>query len=333
VVLDTGVDEGYEQCLRVEAFDQWRYCNNVPVQNDPSTLLRQFLDYLDDMFLAGGCHDDGNKTWLGLMHLIPALRDPFHLCLRVDQATTGWAKRAPASCRVAITEAVIMAIIGDQLARQKIFEAVNCLLQYLTGGRPGEIDGLSCRQLLPPPLAASGRLEDLEDVWGVLLYPQDLSTPGKTAASDEITLLDDPEWFFMGPHWQRLLMVRRSGQLHARKGEERLIPVEGTLVDLSFSESVKNLKLQDELFSPHLVRYGIRHASVSNDKLTNKRNRAQVYARCGWKPKISPAVMSHAVKVMNQIPAPVITYGQFVKANFAQILGNQVILPPFGKFQ
>ena len=314
VVLDSG-EKDY--VLRVQAFEQWRLVNQLPQQTSHEVVLYQFLDYLDEMFVAGGGHDDGSKTWAGLMHLIPQLKSQVSLCVRVKKALTGWAKRAPAGSRAPTAEVVVMALIGDMIGRSKLVEALNCLLQFLTCRRPGEIDALLVNQLIPPSQAAAGRLKE---VWGVLLHPQQANLPGKTGEFDESILLNDPEWNFMNPHWLALI----SG----RPASDRLFPLEGLVISQCFQKSVENLNLQSE----NLVRYGLRHAGASNDLLSGKRTREEVKARAGWKTDSSMSRYTketHALKALNRVPPKVIEYGTFVKANLPAILSGQVRLLPF----
>ena len=55
VVLDSG-EKDY--VLRVRAFELWRLANQLPRQSAHEIVLFQYLDYLDEMFVAGGSHDD-----------------------------------------------------------------------------------------------------------------------------------------------------------------------------------------------------------------------------------------------------------------------------------
>ena len=318
VVLDSGESD---YVLRVKAFEQWRVANQLPCQSSHDIVLHQFLDYLDEMFLAGGGHDDGSKTWAGLIHLVPQLRDQVSLCLRVKKALSGWAKRAPAGSRAPTAEVVVMAIVGDMIGRKKLAEALNCLLQYLTCRRPGEIDALLVDQLIPPSKVATGHLNE---VWGVLLHPQKDNLPGKTGEFDESILLNDPEWKFMSPHWHALIANRPP--------KDPLFPVEGSVVSNCFQVSVENLNLQKE----NLVRYGLRHAGASNDLLSGKRSREEVKSRAGWKTDSSMnryTKETHALRALHRIPLAVTDYGTFVKENLPTVLTGQVALHSFQNHQ
>ena len=314
VVLDSG-EKDY--VLRVQAFEQWRLANQLPCQSTHEIVLVQFLDYLDEMFVAGGGHDDGSKTWAGLLHLIPQLKDEVSLCSRVKKALSGWAKRAPAGSRAPTAEVVVMALVGDMIGRKRLVEALNCLLQFLTCRRPGEIDALLVSQLIPPSPVAAGRLKE---VWGVLLHPQQNNVPGKTGEFDESILLNDPEWNFMNPHWMALVANRPPS--------DPLFPAEGLVISQCFQNSVENLNLQSE----NLVRYGLRHAGASNDLLSGKRTREEVKARAGWKTDSSMSRYTketHALKALHRIPAQVTEYGTYVKKNLPAILSGEVPLLPF----
>ena len=318
VVLDSG-DADY--VLRVQAFEQWRVVNQLPRQASLNVVLHQFLDYLDDMFLAGGGQADASRTWTGLMHLVPQLRDQVPYGLRVRKALSGWAKRAPTWSRAPIAEVVVMALIGDMIGRKMLPVALNCLLQYLTCLRPGEVDALLVDQLIPPSKMARGHLSE---VWGVLRHPLQDSMPGKTGESDKIILLDDPEWSFMSAHWRALTANRPP--------KDPLFPMGVSVIDLCFQASVENLNLQTE----NLVRYGIRQAGANNDLVLGKRSREEVETRAGLitdSPLNRYTKETYALQALHRIPLAVTDYGTFVKENLPTVLTGQVPLHCFHNHQ
>ncbi len=77
-----------------------------------------------------------------------------------------------------------MAVLGSVLAEGQTFAATSLLLQFLSCARPGEIDGLTVGDVIPP-LPHAGK------TWGLPIAPTDGLNPAKTGERDESVLLEN----------------------------------------------------------------------------------------------------------------------------------------------
>lgn len=317
IVLDPGAED-YR--LRVQAFEEWRTTNKLGPQSEPAGVLLQFLDFLDEMFCAGGGHSDGEKSFSGLLYMIPKIRQEEVLMARVSNALEGWSKRAPQGSRAPHSIESVMAVIGDMIAHGKILEAIDCLIQFLTTWRPGEIDRLLTEHLIQPPPGSR------PSHWSILLAPSQAvdPRPGKTGEYDESVVLDILEFEWLNAVFQQL---KRS-----RQPQQKLFPMTSEEISAAFAESANRLGLHEL----GLVRYGLRHASASWLLLNNLKTYEAVKNRGGWRTDTSMKRYAKAAlvaKMASQTPSRTIEYGTYVMSKLREAMIGTHTLVPFESFR
>ena len=297
-ILDS-VADNYRDWSRL--FLDWQESEGLADTTLVEPLLLQLLDFLDVLFLVGASHADGKKVHAALNDLLPELKSSPHLQERVKKSLLGWSKRAPDLQRDPIVEEAVLCIIAEMLSRRKVLHAANCLLQYIFYLRPGEVDGLEVRQILPPVLHGGLGLQQ----WALLLSPQDRLNPGKTGERDESLVLDDPEWFWFGDVLRELIASRRPMESVWTFTSDEMVQ--------EFQTSLKNLKME----SLGVVRYMLRHAAASNDLLKQKRDRGSVKDRGRWTTDSSlrrygkPA---RALRAAHSLPPGLLQYGTQIRS-------------------
>ena len=198
-------------------------------------------------------HADASKTWADVQKFIPAVRASTVQCKRVQNALDGFSKRALAESREPAPEEVYFAIIGQLIHRGNPLVALNEAVRYLYMGRPGEIDSLLVKQLVPPV----GK----HKFWSVLLGIQEDRRPGKTGEYDEGVVLDQPLAVSLSSAFAALVNFREPNY--------RIWPIENRVMSHQFDLMVQELGMSDF----HIItRYGSRHAAASHDLYHQQRS-------------------------------------------------------------
>ena len=268
------------------------------------------MDFSDALFLSGLAHSDGTKTWAAIQAFIPAVLQESFLCSRVMSALDGYGKRAPEGSRDCPPEEAVFAVVGALLHLGKPLSALNELVRYLAGGRPGEIDGLKVSQLIEPRTSTG--------CWSILLHPQENLAPGKTGAFDESILLDQALVKEMHTCLQALV--------EGRPPADPLWMVSSTDLNLDFQKALQFLKMDNV----GLVRYSWRHAAASHDLLSKNRTQEEVKARYRWQSDTSMRRYTKAARVeyfARRLPPQVLEFGALVRTSCANIFRGQE-LPP-----
>lgn len=145
--------------------------------------------------------------------------------------------------------------------------ALMVFLMFTTYARPGEIRGLTARQVLRPT-RRSGPLSH----WAISIAPQEDDASLRQALSkmgtmDDTILLDAPR--FLGP----LLGQRLVG----RRPRDCIFPLAADTTVAQFRQA------SDALGLPELSLYQLRHGGASEDALSRARPLAEIRARGRWR--------------------------------------------------
>jgi hypothetical protein len=119
-----------------------------------------------------------------VQHVLPEVLTAPGWKSRTSHALKGCEKRGPTESRAPPPEEFVMAVLGSVLAEGQTFAATSLLLQFLSCARPGEIDGLTVGDVIPP-LPHAGK------TWGLPIAPTDGLNPAKTGERDESVLLEN----------------------------------------------------------------------------------------------------------------------------------------------
>jgi len=291
--------------------EDWRKQEKIPAPLSPACVILTFLDYVDAQFFSGLSHADSSKTWAAIQKLIPSVLKEADLCRRARNALDGFSKRAPAESREPAPEEIYFAIIGNMLWKDQIIPALNETLRYLSMCRPGEIDLLLVKQLVPP--VGKHRL------WSILLAIQEEKRPGKTGEYDEGVVLDQ----VLATNLHRTFVELTAG----RSPEERLWQCEPHILQSAFNQSVTDLQL-DHL---HITRYGSRHSAASHDLYHRLRTFNETKERGRWKSDHSMRRYSKAARLQyftNKVHPDVLKYGEMVKTELPKLFRGLKISPP-----
>ena len=296
---------------RLQYLGEWRIEEGLPVATTGSQVATTFLDYLDALFFTGLSHADGSKTWAALQALVPKVSQNPDLVARIRRAVDGFAKRAPAGSRDPPPEEVIYAVVGWLLWNNFPLAALNELMRFLCGARPGEIDHLTVRQLIAP--------SDQTGHWCVLYNPSEALRPGKTGEYDEGVTIDQP-------HIKPLHHVF-SDLIQGRNPSDNLWQTTPEQMNKHFQNAMDGLGLSHL----NIVRYSWRHAAASHDLLKKLRTQEEVKARFRWRSDASMKRYAKAARVeffKQQIPVNVLKYGTIVKEELTKMFAGQKIRPP-----
>jgi len=291
--------------------EEWRKTEKIPAPLTPACVILTFLDYVDAQFFSGQSQADSSKTWAAIQKLIPSVMKEVDLCRRARNALDGFTKRAPAESREPAPEEIYFAIIGNMLWKDQVIPALNETLRYLSMCRPGEIDHLLVKQLVPP--VGKHRL------WSILLAIQEEKRPGKTGEYDEGVVLDQP--LAVNLHRQFTELT------HNRSPDERLWNCEPQVLVNAFNQSISDLKLGHL----HITRYGSRHSAASHDLYHKLRTYNETKERGRWKSDHSMRRYAKAARLQyytNKVDPNILAYGEKVKTELSKMFRGQKISPP-----
>lgn len=299
---------------RGAAFEAWRADNHLVAPTSVPALLGLVLERLDVMFMEGCHHGDGEKLIAAIAHLLPMVHDFPVWKVGIKNALSGWEKREPGGSHAPAPppKNLVFAIVAAQVYLGFVFSAVGLLLQFFGYLRPGEMETMLIKQLVPPNALAN------ETSWSVILGAIDSDNPAKNDEREESVLLDDPEMGWMHNVFQRLLAHRAPHEL---------------VLPLSPGDHLKNWKAAVEVLGLQdldICRYSLRHAGASNDLLEHKRDVASVKARGRWKADSSMKRCMKTAKAMefsHRIPDEILRYGQQTFKIFPAILNGSQSVP------
>ena len=126
---------------------------------------------------------------------------------RPTRSLRGWNIASPQFQRLPMPVEMLGAVMGIFLHWGFHQLAFRLFLEFVGYMRPGECSNLKVSQLIPPqPSMTSAR-----HFWAILLHPQELKVPGKTAVLDVSILIDSDLW--MGQYLSRLSSKKPTDHL------------------------------------------------------------------------------------------------------------------------
>jgi len=296
---------------RLQLLESWRIEEGLPPAATAEQVSLVFLGYVDALFFSGLSHADASKTLAALQAKIPVFSARQDLVARCKKAAEGFSKRAPAGSRDPPPEEVVYAVVGALLWQDKPVEALNELVRYLSGGRPGEVDNLTVDRLIPPQ-TANGH-------WSILFNPRENVKPGKTGEFDEGVVLDQANLKALGKVFHQLVANRPGTENLWNKSTDQL--------NQGFNQALTILGLDHF----NIVRYSWRHAAASQDLLSKSRTAEEVKARYRWKSDSSMRRYTKAARVeyfRGKLPKDCLKYGEIVKTQLPSMFAGQKIRPP-----
>jgi hypothetical protein len=246
-----------------------------------------------------------------LIAKVPQLSKDSALVARCKKAAEGYAKRAPAGSRDPPPEEVVYAVVGCLIAMNKPLEALNELIRFLCGARPGEIDHLTVDQFIKPTQP--------DGFWSILYNLIENLRPGKTGEWDEGVIIDQPHVQCLSPIFHQMVVNRSAGGNLWKRTPQQL--------NVAFNLALERLGLTHL----NIVRYSWRHAAASADLLTKSRTAEEVKARFRWRSDSSMKRYTKAARVeyfRKQFPPDVLSYGHIIKTQLLNIFQGHVIQPP-----
>jgi len=306
--LDPTIDD-YNQRLKV--LEEWRIQEGLLPAKTGMEVALLFLQFVDASFFSGLGHADTSKTLAALQARIPQFNVLSDWVARCRKASDGFAKRAPAGSRDPPPEEVVYAVVGTCLWLDEPLVALNELLRFLAGARPGEIDDLQVGRFIAPRMKSG--------CWSVLFNPVEDLAPGKTGEFDEGVIIDQRHIRVLHPIFNQLVADRDPGQ-----NLWNVSPVHCTKV---FNQALAILHVEHL----NLVRYSWRHAAASHDLLHKLRSQEEVKQRYRWRSDYSMKRYTKAARVeyfRKQVPVDVLKYGAIIKTQLANVFSGQKIRPP-----
>jgi len=296
---------------RLKLLEAWRIEEGINPAQTAEQIMLLFLAYVDALFFSALSHADASKTLAALQAKIPAFSVRTDLIARCKKATEGFAKRGPAGSRDPPPEDIVYAVVGTLLWMNKPLEALNELVRFLSGGRPGEIDNLTVDRLVPPA--------DPSGMWSVLFNLRENVKPGKTGEFDEGVVLDQPNIAPLTPLFNQLIANRQ--------GSDNLWNLSSDQLNQGFNQALQMLGLNDF----NIVRYSWRHAAASHDLLSKSRTAEEVKSRYRWKSDSSMKLYTKAARVecfRSKLPSAVLKFGATVKTQLPAMFAGHRIKPP-----
>ena len=300
--------------VRVHAFVMW--CQSLALTwTSPFGLDCITLSHLDEMFFKGMSMSDGSKLLAAICFFLATVEgyEVFNFP-RCRKALKAWARIAPNRMRVPFPWLALAGVLGVLLWEGDIQNAIKLLVQFRTYLRPGALDALLVRQLLPP-VASAGRPYRH---WAILGNPLEDKVPGKTGEYDLSIVYDSEPW--IGPFFEVLTRGRAPNSLlwTANSASTSAALLHGCEV-LGF------LPLRP-------CRYALRHGGASDDLLTGTRARADVKARGDWKSDRSVrryGKQARALDELSKLPPRSLAYGRLVADHLeVAFLRTRTFKPP-----
>ena len=291
--------------LRIDRFSVW--CQQHRKDWKSASELDQVLAlYLQSLFEAGRGQDEGIRVVAAIKFFIPEVSRLGERGLpRAVRSLKGWNLAMPQRQRLPMPLEVLGAMMGCLLYRGYPQLALRMFIQFVTYMRPGEISNLTVGQLIPPQPSMTNACQ----FWAILLHPQELKIPGKTALFDGSILLDSDLW--MGPLLAKITVGRNPAEPLWADPHQLLVQ--------QFSQITKELGLEEL----GLSLYALRHGGASHDILASRRPLLEVKKRGRWstdsslKRYVKEARLQHELSKVNPV---VVQYGQGVLTDLPSLL-------------
>ena len=272
------------------------------------------VTFFDEEFFKGAPVGEASRLLSALKHFLPEVSKMGNAALpRAHRSLLSWTKKALGQMRLPIPELILMAIIGHCLWSRRFWSAVAFFMQFRTYLRPGAVDALRVKQLVPPTVIAGAHYAK----WGLILNPMEDKEAGKTGTFDDSIIWDTELWMHS-------LFIK----LTANRGpDERLWPHSGAEMMDHFMAAVSDLNL-DQL---RPCRYGLRHGGASEDLLSGRRDHLAVKRRGGWRTDSSLKRYGKESRVLGEfkkVTPAVVEYGKVIQEQLEDLLVNGKLPPP-----
>ena len=295
------------------SFEQWAVSRKIPMR-DFDEVDRAVVEYLDHLFLQGAAADHGDKLLLALSHRHPEMSkgcpaNPF----RARAAMRGFRKLAHGLSRAPLPRQGLLAMVGAALHLKWHEFALALLLGWSAFLRlPSDLVRMVGASLVPPAPAAGVRC------WGLLLYPQEVETLGKTLIHDESILLDDSDFAPLGP----LLTQLKKNKLDTS-------PLWSFTQNQFYSMYRKCVGLA---LLPHEINpYQIRHGAASWAALSQSRSMAEIQERLRHRSDTSTRRYKNATRYLaelHRLPEETQQYGSLIDRDLANFMLRRRPAPP-----
>ena len=300
---------------RLCSMDSWRKQENIDDAINLEQLTFIILNFLDHLFWGGEPHGVGEKLVAAMKHFYPELSNKPHLKARLQNGLTGWGKRSPEASHSPLPVSGVFAIIGAMLHQSHFLSACFVLIQFLGYLRPGELQGLTVGQLLPP-VASSGASRH----WCLLLSPIASANPRPTKSGEyEESVVFDLKEF----EWLDWAVFK---PLKDRPADSPLIPLSATELLDQWKQAIAALGM-DKL---EVSRYSMRHSGASWDLLQRNRSISDIKHRGRWASDSSMKRYLKIAKVSDmgqRIGQPVLSYGDRIREIARTLFGGRCQMP------
>lgn len=276
----------YAKCFA--AVWKWRQSESCPVPRSGRELEALLLKYIDKLYIQGAPAHEAELAVAAVKDRLPQLTSSCTFA-RVRRALSGFRKCRPHRSRAPVPKEIVGGLI-EVLALKGFHElALMVMVMFSTYARPGEVRGLTARQVLRPARRA-GPLAH----WAITIAPQEDSALfpqalSKTGTMDDTILVDRPS--FLGP-----LLGQRAAVLRPRE----------VVFRLSADKSVAQFKEAAEALGlAGLALYQLRHGGASEDALSRSRTLGEICARGRWRSDSSlrryakPAMLHRLLKKLS----------------------------------
>jgi len=247
--------------------------------------------YLEELYAEDEPVSTGDYVLAALAHFVPRFSVRANCGLpRCRQALKGWRRKRPAASRLPLPWEVVALLANWMVLTHRWEAAVVLLITFQGYFRPGEPFKLRVRDAVPPVAGSSGRH------WALILHPLELGVASKTKAYDETSIIDLPEFQFLGVALARLQAGRDPDQPLFR------LPAAAFLSILREGAAVHDL----DRFISRVVPYRLRHGGASFDIAAGKRTLAEVGRRGRWRTAASVRRYEKGGRVgqlLNQLPS------------------------------
>ena len=196
----------------VTAFYQW--CQQRGLIGDFATFLisaptidEALTTYMHEKFFAGELSYVPTKLVAGLRYFWTYPNGTIFELPRSMRALAGWRRMVPAQSRLPYPWVALCLCMQHMIAAGQVMEALACAITFTFYLRPSECLRLQGK-LITPPARAQRRPQAADNqMWSILLHPQEGADVSKTGCVDESLMADNPLFPWM-PQVLRLLKTK-----------------------------------------------------------------------------------------------------------------------------
>lgn len=179
---------GGDYDTRMNKFCGWVVGARLPTESDKD-LDRALASWADVHFFRGLSVEEYRKLLAAIRHRLPPFGKAGSDRLpEAERSKQGWARLEEPVTRIPMPWATLLLLVAKLVQKRKVPSALCLIVISQLYLRPGELEKLKCREVVPPAPAQGACF------WGFLLHDTQGQEPGKTGDFDESLQWDTETW-------------------------------------------------------------------------------------------------------------------------------------------